>query len=235
MTTSSPPRTAQASNARGRPRVTSIVDVPDEAVFGIVSRWHRLSGNRSPRDTLFELLGTTRVRTTNIVPGRLDRLFVAIGFDPDTLDESVEAHTALPYWKPFVDVDRYIDVLDALRHSPGRETKLRLGVVASRLGASNPALLRVVCRGGPRTARRSNMASSSSTSWRVHVSDARHRAVRKSCHITAYWLVCALPARRRAGTFLTASVWSSRTNAGLPEPTSSAERGAASTEHELVS
>ncbi|CAG9228543.1 putative TnsD domain-containing protein [Paraburkholderia tropica] len=141
---------APAQIIRSRFPLTDLVDIPDEAVFSMISRWHRLSGNLSPHDTLRELLDTTQVQTTNIIPGRLDRLFVRLGFYCGDLERAAEEHTALPYWKRFIDANRYCDLLGKLRHTPGHNAKVQLGMISSRLGASNPTRYCVFCAANDR-------------------------------------------------------------------------------------
>lgn len=51
-------------------RSLDIMTAPDETVFGIAARQHRLSGNRSSNDSLLELFGSDRVIPASLLPGQ---------------------------------------------------------------------------------------------------------------------------------------------------------------------
>jgi hypothetical protein len=119
-------------------RLTNIVTAPDETVFGIAGRLHRLSGNRSSSDSLLELFGSDRILPGNLLPGHLGRLFEYLRMDDvGSYPSVVDQHTVLPYWRLFVPVDRYRAVQSSMWWSTATGLKLTLGLISSRLGGAN--------------------------------------------------------------------------------------------------
>ncbi|VVE52682.1 hypothetical protein PCE31106_04769 [Pandoraea cepalis] len=104
----------------------------------MVARWHRRSGNRSTDDTISELIGEHNVVLGNLLTGRLRQIFDALGMADDALQNAVERHTMLPYFKPFIEKSRYQASRRALLQTPATSLKLYLGLPSSRLGAANP-------------------------------------------------------------------------------------------------
>lgn len=124
-----------ASSKQMRP--PDIVMAPDETVFGIAARQHRLSGNRSSSDSLRELFGSDRMLPGSLLPGHLEHLFDHLGIVGASYSAIVDRHTALPYWRPFVGVDRYRDVQTSMWRTSASGLKLALGVISSRLGGTS--------------------------------------------------------------------------------------------------
>ena len=119
-------------------RSLDIMTAPDETVFGIAARQHRLSGNRSSNDSLLELFGSDRVIPASLLPGHLGRLFDYLGMaDRSPYSSIVDRHTVLPYWRLFVPVDRYGAVQSSMWLTAATGLKLSLGLISSRLGGAS--------------------------------------------------------------------------------------------------
>ncbi|MGA3951968.1 TnsD family Tn7-like transposition protein [Ralstonia nicotianae] len=119
-------------------RPPDIVAAPDETVFGIAARQHRLSGNRSSSDSLLELFGSNRIIPGSLLPGHLGRLFDYLGTTNGSPHSSlVDQHTVLPYWRLFVPSERYQAVQSAMWRTAATGLKLTLGLISSRLGGGS--------------------------------------------------------------------------------------------------
>ncbi|CAJ0793465.1 TnsD domain-containing protein [Ralstonia mannitolilytica] len=115
-----------------------IVAAPDETVFGIAARQHRLSGNRSSCDSLLELFGSNRVIPGSLLPGHLERLFNYLGLTSSTsYSLLVDQHTVLPYWRLFAPIGCYQAVQSSMWSTGATGLKLTLGLISSRLGGGS--------------------------------------------------------------------------------------------------
>lgn len=111
--------------------------LPDETLFSLCSRIHRLSCNSLSSTTTQSLFGSKRVGQAHDLPGGLD-LFVKRSMGGwGGVDEIIYQHTLLPYYLPFrkgADVDARAAMASP---NPGG-LKYRLGLVTSRFRAHHP-------------------------------------------------------------------------------------------------
>lgn len=112
--------------------------ITGETVFGIVSRWHRLSGNRSSSETLETLFGSRTPSLACALPGRLGVLADQLSNWRLTATDLIEHHTLLPYTRPFTSRAQYTAAELALATDRGANSvKLTLGWVPSRITAAD--------------------------------------------------------------------------------------------------
>src|SRR5437879_2102680 len=70
--------------------------VPEETIFGIVSRHHALTGHPACGDTLIELLGRRGVTLATAFPSGLHLISKNLRLPVNTIEELIEGHTILP-------------------------------------------------------------------------------------------------------------------------------------------
>ena len=107
---------------------------PDETLFSLVSRYHRLTGFREYRDTLELLFGTSTILPHSTFPRHLHAACAAL-FPEEGISFVIDQLTIFPYFRPFLSAWQ---VNKALAYLTGRQTgaiKTLLGMVASQVGA----------------------------------------------------------------------------------------------------
>ena len=110
--------------------------LPDETVYSLASRHHRLSGNLRPDKTARQLFGHARGGYPHDLPAGLDNLAVAFGNRLGEGDHLALAHTVLPLFLAFRSkADRQL-ALTAMRSPRLGALKSRFGLLASGFGAS---------------------------------------------------------------------------------------------------
>lgn len=110
----------------------------DESLFSIASRLHLISGNVRASDTCRQLFGHPRSGTNHDFPARVqvfvDRTEHRLG-EPQQI---VQQHTILPFFLTFVDRAGSANAMAASIKGASGNIKARLGMLASRVGASHP-------------------------------------------------------------------------------------------------
>ena len=107
---------------------------PDETLFSLISRYHRLTGLREYRDTIELLFGTPGVFPNCAFPRYLQVASTAL-FPEEGVSFVIDHLTIFPYFRPFLPA-RQVD--KALAYLAGRQAgaiKTLLGMVASQVGA----------------------------------------------------------------------------------------------------
>jgi len=111
--------------------------VPEETIFGIVSRHHVLTGHPTSGDTLIALLNRRTVSLGTAFPSGLHRIFAQLLLPVSSIEELIESHTILPCFRPFMNTDHYNRLADAMAKGAACNTKIALGLLASRVGAED--------------------------------------------------------------------------------------------------
>lgn len=111
---------------------------PDESLFSLVARYHRLSGHHDDRDTLHELFGKHTQIVSSHLPSLLDtlvsRLPRAMALDAQDI---VDRHTLFPYYRPFL-TERQVALSLAVMKGPSASgLKTLMGLIASQVGGEN--------------------------------------------------------------------------------------------------
>ena len=110
--------------------------VEEEAIFGIVSRFHKLSGNICSRNTIFDLTGNYAAHFSLFFPSFLPELFARLRLPLSSVGELVNRHTILPYFRLFSKSNHYAKIYQELVDGSGRRTQISLGMLSGRVGTN---------------------------------------------------------------------------------------------------
>jgi hypothetical protein len=113
---------------------------PDETLHSRLARYHLLSGNLDDRLTLQELFGSHTLIATSLLPSHLNALIQRLPVCMGATAESIlQEGTIFPYYRPFLFKSSQVQrCLTSTQSTDARDLKIRLGMVASRLGGQNP-------------------------------------------------------------------------------------------------
>lgn len=111
--------------------------VPEETIFGILSRYHVLTGNPTSGNTLIELLGRRSITPSTAFPSSLHLISKHLQLPVDTIDDLIEGHTILPGFRPFMSFAHYTRIAHSMASGAANNTKISLGMLASRVGAND--------------------------------------------------------------------------------------------------
>ena len=104
---------------------------PDESLYSLAVRYHRLAANHSYRLTSQELFGAYSRTCGSILPCCLGALSQRLGA-VYPVGELIERFTLLPLYRPFVDDAKYRAATITMAGSDGTGLKMSLGITASR-------------------------------------------------------------------------------------------------------
>ncbi|UQS90733.1 TnsD family transposase [Pseudomonas chlororaphis subsp. piscium] len=104
---------------------------PDESLYSLAVRYHRLSANPSYRVTSQELFGAYSRTCGSILPCCLEGLSQRLGA-VYPVKELIDRFTLLPLYRPFMDHAKYSAVSAAMAGNCGTGLKMSLGITASR-------------------------------------------------------------------------------------------------------
>lgn len=121
--------------------------VPEETMFGIVARYHALTGHPASGDTLIEMLGRRCVTLATAFPSGLHLISKHLRLPVNTIEELIEGHTILPCFRPFMNSAHYTRIADSMAMGTATNTKITLGLLASRVGAEDVLRFCPVCAG----------------------------------------------------------------------------------------
>lgn len=127
-------RTAALSRPMGAPGVNA---VPEETVFGIVSRYHVRTGHQAAGDTLTDLLGKRTISLSTAFPSGVGTLCRRLALPVDSVLQLIDSHTVLPYFRPFIPALHYDRIAQNVANDFGGDSKISLGLLASRIGAAD--------------------------------------------------------------------------------------------------
>lgn len=122
------------SKPTGLPGATA---VPEESIFGIVSRYHALTGHQVAGDTLIDLVGRRNVCLSTSFPSGLQTICRRLALPMGSIKELIDNHSILPYFRPFTQAPQYSRIAQNVGSDVGRDTKISLGLLASRVGAQD--------------------------------------------------------------------------------------------------
>jgi hypothetical protein len=121
--------------------------VPEETILGIVARHHALTGHPASGDTLIELLGRRCLTLATAFPSGLHLISKHLRLPVNTIEELIEGHTILPCFRPFMNSAHYTRIADSMAMGTATNTKITLGLLASRVGAEDVPRFCPVCAG----------------------------------------------------------------------------------------
>jgi hypothetical protein len=115
--------------------------LPDEPLFSLCSRFHRLSLHGSPARTSRALFGHPRGGIAHDLPDRIDAFVQRTQGRLGTADSIVRAHTVLPFYLPLRPPDAAAAAVATLQGAGIGFLKFRLGLLTSRFRAHHPLKL----------------------------------------------------------------------------------------------
>lgn len=118
---------------------------PEETIFGIVSRYHVLTGNSTSGDTLIELLNRRSITLSTAFPSDLHLVSKHLRLPVNTIEELIEGHTVLPCFRPFISFAHYTRIAQSVATGAANNTKIALGLLASRMGAEEVLRFCPIC------------------------------------------------------------------------------------------
>lgn len=117
---------------------------PDELFYSICARYGERVRYSSPYFVLEDLFGTHTAKIGVDLPTRLDSLVAALPPEhPYTVDRFIDEHSLLPFYRPFVPIERYTKLRQEMG-ADGASLYGRLGLVASSIDP--PKYLRLCSR-----------------------------------------------------------------------------------------
>lgn len=111
--------------------------LPDETLFSLCSRFHHLSGHRTPARSCRELFGSERAGSAHDTPA-LVRSLVNRFPDLGSVHAIIQHHTLLPFYFPFHKEINCLNWIEQVSTGTAPSLKAQLGLAASRFGAAHP-------------------------------------------------------------------------------------------------
>lgn len=105
---------------------------PDESLYSLAVRYHRLVSNKSYRQTSRELFGTYSRTCGSVLPCCLGALSQRLE-GQYSVAELVETRTLLPLYRPFLSEQAYESAILCMQGTHGTGLKMSLGMTASGL------------------------------------------------------------------------------------------------------
>ncbi|RVD77565.1 TniQ family protein [Pseudomonas koreensis] len=105
---------------------------PDESLYSLAVRYHRLVSNKSYRQTSRELFGTYSRTCGSVLPCCLGALSQRLE-GQYSVAELVETRTLLPLYRPFLSEKAYESAILCMQGTQGTGLKMSLGMTASGL------------------------------------------------------------------------------------------------------
>ncbi|WP_084795438.1 TnsD family Tn7-like transposition protein [Rhodoferax ferrireducens] len=118
------------------PRITQWL--PRETVYSLASRHHQISCNFLPSQTSQQLFGHGRQGSMHDIPSRIDEFVIRTEGILGDADSVIRGHTLLPFYLPYRTESDSVNAIAGVRHGGIGGLKGRLGILASRFGASHP-------------------------------------------------------------------------------------------------
>ena len=128
--------------------------LPDEIVYSLASRFHRLSCNPVASRTSQQLFGSARRGYQHDFPSALDQLSVRTAGRLGSAPDIVRHHTILPFFLPLRSPSDALEAHAAVARGEVNSLKFRLGILTSRFGAHHPLKACRVCMNLDRAANR---------------------------------------------------------------------------------
>lgn len=109
----------------------------DECLYSLLARYHRLSGNPDDRQSLGDLVATHTHVITSHLPSSISMLAASLPQGGKTAEKLIVEHTLFPYFSSFLSLEGKAAAMAAMIGSNSGGLKMRIGLVASRIGCHN--------------------------------------------------------------------------------------------------
>jgi len=112
----------------------------DELLYSGIARYHRTSGNRTQKQTIFDLFGERLVCATTDLPSHIGEMINRISYEY-SCNQIINNHTMFPYFSSFMNEARKEDVKQLMEKGASEGVvHAKLGLLASKV--KSPAYLR---------------------------------------------------------------------------------------------
>lgn len=121
---------------------------PDELLYSICARYQARMNYSSQSSTVLDLFETKKAIAIFDLPSKLQRLLASLPPGHDyTVDQFIDSHTLLPFYSPFLPLERLLLIRKDMAGDDGSKIHTRLGIVAGFI--EMPSYLRFcsVCMG----------------------------------------------------------------------------------------
>lgn len=112
--------------------------LPDETLFSLCSRHHRLSDHGRAFDAGMELFGHPRQGSAHDLPNRIDDFVARTNGLLGTAEDIVRNHTILPFYLPFLPASKETEALQAMLRGSVQGLRLSLGLTTSIFRSNHP-------------------------------------------------------------------------------------------------
>lgn len=112
--------------------------LPDETLYSLAARHHRLWGCTLPRQTAQVLFGVPRASSQHDLPAGLNSFARRTDGAFGTTVEIATQRTLLKFYQPFASRQVVADALEAMGSSSVQHLKFRLGLITGSFGALHP-------------------------------------------------------------------------------------------------
>lgn len=112
--------------------------LPDETVFSLASRHHRIAGNMRSSDTCRQLFGHAYQGSAHDLPSRIQEFTRRTGGSLGDAKSIITCHTILPFFLPFRTEEDTRAAFAALEGAGLGSLKYKLGLLTSRFRANHP-------------------------------------------------------------------------------------------------
>ncbi len=112
--------------------------LPNETLFSLCSRYHKLSGHYLPSTTCKMLFGHSYLGSQHDFPSRINTLEKVVHGTLGNSEQMILDHTILPYYLPFQKAAIASKALSSLSTGKLGSLKYQLGILTSRFRANHP-------------------------------------------------------------------------------------------------
>lgn len=119
--------------------------LPDETLFSLCSRHHRLFDDGGAFDTGIELFGHPRQGSAHDLPNRIETFARRTNGLLGTAEDIVRGHTILPFYLPFLPASKETEALEAMLRGSVQGLRLSLGLTTSIFRSNHPLKACISC------------------------------------------------------------------------------------------
>lgn len=124
---------------------TSFEWLPGETLFSLCSRYHHISGHRTPAQTCQALFGSKRTASSHDLPAFVQKLVDRTQGHLGEAQEVLLSHTLIPFYFPFHQALSCSNWLAQMTIGSTPTLKAQLGLAASQFGSAHPLKACPVC------------------------------------------------------------------------------------------
>lgn len=116
----------------------------DELIYSSIARYHFYCGNTDFKDTLEECFGKRTITPTLEISANIDYLAKEIG-GKYVSEYLINKHTILPYYRNFIDTQKYNEIVNEIRYIGCGSIYNKLGIIAGGICKKNHICYCPIC------------------------------------------------------------------------------------------